>query len=121
MTKLEELKEKQAALRAEMLTESKRFFDEAAKEIFAKHPTVESFSWRQYTPYFNDGDECVFSVHSYPEINGEDVSDESGPYNDAKKLIESIDEPTMKEMFGDHVKITVLKTEGVTIDEYSHD
>ena len=26
-------------------------------------PAVESFGWSQYTPYFNDGDACVF--HTY--------------------------------------------------------
>ena len=26
-------------------------------------PTIGSFSWVQYTPYFNDGDPCVFNVH----------------------------------------------------------
>lgn len=26
-------------------------------------PTITEFGWRQYTPYFNDGDPCEFSVH----------------------------------------------------------
>jgi hypothetical protein len=26
-------------------------------------PTIESFGWTQYTPYFNDGEPCVFSVN----------------------------------------------------------
>lgn len=26
-------------------------------------PTIVEFGWRQYTPYFNDGDPCTFSVH----------------------------------------------------------
>ena len=26
-------------------------------------PTIVEFGWRQYTPYFNDGDTCEFSVH----------------------------------------------------------
>lgn len=26
-------------------------------------PTIASFSWSQYTPYFNDGETCVFSVN----------------------------------------------------------
>lgn len=26
-------------------------------------PTVTEFGWRQYTPYFNDGEPCTFSVH----------------------------------------------------------
>lgn len=25
-------------------------------------PTIASFSWTQYTPYFNDGDPCIFHV-----------------------------------------------------------
>lgn len=28
---------------------------------------VHSVRWRQYTPYFNDGDACVFNVHE-PEV-----------------------------------------------------
>lgn len=26
-------------------------------------PTIVEFGWRQYTPYFNDGDTCTFSAH----------------------------------------------------------
>lgn len=26
-------------------------------------PTVVEFGWRQYTPYFNDGDPCVFQAY----------------------------------------------------------
>lgn len=26
--------------------------------------TIVEFGWSQYTPYFNDGDPCVFSAHS---------------------------------------------------------
>ncbi|MET8826035.1 hypothetical protein ABZX40_13265 [Streptomyces sp. NPDC004610] len=26
-------------------------------------PTITEFGWRQYTPYFNDGDPCTFSAH----------------------------------------------------------
>lgn len=43
--------------------------DQRTKEEFAQlmkpvldDPTVRDFGWRQYTPYFNDGDECVFSA-----------------------------------------------------------
>lgn len=32
--------------------------------IFDQLPDLRAVSWLQYTPYFNDGDECVFSVHS---------------------------------------------------------
>lgn len=26
-------------------------------------PTIVEFGWRQYTPYFNDGEPCAFGVH----------------------------------------------------------
>lgn len=31
--------------------------------LFEQAPKLNCFSWRQYTPYFNDGDECVFRVN----------------------------------------------------------
>lgn len=27
-------------------------------------PTIKAFGWTQYTPYFNDGDTCIFSVNN---------------------------------------------------------
>jgi hypothetical protein len=31
-------------------------------EYFKLYPFITSISWTQYTPYFNDGDPCVFSI-----------------------------------------------------------
>lgn len=42
---------------------------------FNKHPKLEAFRWRQYTPYFSDGDPCVFSVHDIA-IKHEDLKGE---------------------------------------------
>lgn len=36
-------------------------------KVFAKYPDLKVVAWVQYTPYFNDGDACVFSVR---EFNG---------------------------------------------------
>lgn len=33
------------------------------KELQTQHPFIESISWQQYTPYFNDGDPCVFRTY----------------------------------------------------------
>jgi hypothetical protein len=41
----------------------KDFLKEKAAYIFEKYTFLESFSWTQYAPYFNDGDACVFSVN----------------------------------------------------------
>lgn len=36
----------------------------AFQEFFDKYPQLLWFSWRQYTPYFNDWDSCKFSVYA---------------------------------------------------------
>ena len=38
-------------------------FNEIIKLFFEECPKVQAVVWSQYTPYFNDGDECVFSVN----------------------------------------------------------
>jgi hypothetical protein len=43
---------------------SKQLFSAASKALFEKFPKLEKFSWAQYTPHFNDGDTCSFSVHT---------------------------------------------------------
>lgn len=51
---------------------------------------IESIAWTQYSPYFNDGEECVFSVNetrvrfnssSFPEEIREEI-EEGGDYED---------------------------------------
>jgi hypothetical protein len=36
-------------------------------EYFKLYPFITSIKWTQYTPYFNDGDPCVFCIHE-PEL-----------------------------------------------------
>lgn len=58
------------------LEKSKAMFTEVSKLVFEKHPVLESFTWHQYTPYFNDGEECVFSVNKdYFKINDFDAEE----------------------------------------------
>jgi hypothetical protein len=33
-------------------------------DIFKRNNKFKSFSWTQYTPYWNDGDTCEFSAHT---------------------------------------------------------
>lgn len=42
---------------------------------------IKEVRWRQYTPYFNDGDECIFSVND-PEIRFDGVPETFGDYED---------------------------------------
>ena len=62
-TKMRKLNQEIEAKKQELKKQSETLFRESVKEIFTKYPTLESFSWTQYTPYFNDGEPCEFSVN----------------------------------------------------------
>jgi hypothetical protein len=63
-------------LKKNLIDESAKFFDEFIKDFFIQYPQVKSFSWTQYTPYFNDGDSCTFNVNTdYISINGDHIDD----------------------------------------------
>lgn len=127
--------------------------------VFNEYPHIKSFSWEQYTDYFNDGDEYNFHVHAESayslQINGKDhdtLMDEavgdrefddipngkSGkwysptykklsnelevPYKAISDVLYNIPSEMMKEVFGDHVKVTVYSRGDVVVDDYlDHD
>src|SRR4051812_44393113 len=114
------------ALRAQALEEAKACFGEESKRLFEKHPKLENFNWRQYTPYFNDGDPCEFSVHrdeldfEYDGKEFESVSEDGSHYGDDAstpefcaavkdvfELVRAFDEDDLEQMFGDHVEVFV--------------
>lgn len=49
-------------MKEEMQAKMKAQFDIIVKDFFKIVPKMKSIAWAQYSPYFNDGDECVFSV-----------------------------------------------------------
>lgn len=77
--KLKVLKEKNreiTRLKEEAYEISKGIFEEWCRDFFERNEAVGSFSWNQYTPYFNDGDSCVFSANTdYIKVNGEYAED----------------------------------------------
>lgn len=42
----------------------KETFNDVIKDFFELVPSVKKVVWTQYTPYFNDGDTCTFSIYS---------------------------------------------------------
>lgn len=62
--KLAELKQKVAEAKKQVEEMSKDAFKEMSTEVFTNHPIVAGFEWRQYTPYFNDGEPCVFGART---------------------------------------------------------
>jgi hypothetical protein len=52
-------------------------------EFLLTHPEVQKICWVQYSPYFNDGEPCVFNVHEFnfyftDELVDEDEEGEEG-------------------------------------------
>ncbi len=141
MTKLQELKQKQSELRKQIKEASQVFFKYATKDLFTQHPKLESFRWTQYTPYFNDGDECTFSVHKddldfvFDGAEVEDVSTWTINHEKYGKdyvpefkaaalqafdLMGQMDDEVLKQLFGDHVEVICTK-DGAEASSYSHD
>lgn len=53
-------------------------------EFFETAPMIQQFYWRQYTPFFNDGEACVFNVHDVEfNILATDDRDYEGTYQSA--------------------------------------
>ena len=135
--KFQELQDKMEILRVEMKQTGRKLFSEASQNLFDKYPTLESFSWTQYTPYFNDGDVCEFGVNAdYPHIKlstgfDEDVSawsdlkpdspEQEKIAMDVRELVGGMDEDIMKQMFGDHVQVVVNRNGTVAVDECEHE
>lgn len=124
---------KMEAAKQAAVAECRTAFGEAAREFFAANPDITSFGWRQYTPYFNDGDECRFGIYcEYPTINGKGESEiedfEGGEYETYRErskrvsaFVRQFEEAHLEEIFGDHVGVSV-SADGVTVTQDSdHD
>jgi hypothetical protein len=132
---IEKIKAELAAFelkREELCKELQKEFPTLFKEFFAKHEWIEKFKWHQYTPYFNDGEECTFSVsndESSLEINDLGYYDDSICDDEEKKLayeqleeiLQSVPEEFYKDLFGDHVEVTVNRDGTIEKEEYEHE
>ena len=134
------LNEQIAALRQEAADMIKPMLSEFIKS----NPQVKAVSWSQYTPYFNDGDPCTFSVNEpYFFFEGDDPEESDGydtwsmsraeyappaescspeTRQACSELASELGSLTdaLETLFGDHVKV-IVTAEGVSVDEYSHD
>lgn len=139
---MQEIKKLKADAEKLMQEKGKDALQEMFSEFFKKNPTVEAVHWSQYTPYFNDGDACNFSVNGFAaRIKGLDPEEDhfswscdyeyngwlTPSYNKRDdignalcKLETEMDDDVLLAVFGDHVEVTATP-EGFEVDEYSHD
>ena len=153
----------------ELVSQLRKDFAPSLAPLFKKsNGKITSLGWVQYTPYFNDGDECEFSVNTdldygirvngeyldnseffqnstyglskylkkdvsyedcilrYPEdvLSTETMEKELELYEilmEFQDILESIDDEFLKDLFGDHVEVTIFADGSVTTEEYDHD
>lgn len=135
------LRAERDALTAQLKDVAKLAFREQSEALFAAHPGLQAFCWRQYTPYFNDGEPCVFSANTdsltlrFAGDSEEDDEDDwwsrsydpnwiKTPRDEAGLAIVaflgSFSNEDYLEMFGDHVEVNVSRA-GVDVQDYDHD
>ena len=121
------LKEQIAELKKQATAQGKSYLEQAAKVIFDKYPELDGFRWHQYTPSFNDGEPCEFSVSDVEvRMEGDEEDEYEWKYDDspgaaaceeAAELVHSVDDEQLKDIFGNNIEVTVTR-DGVSIDEY---
>jgi hypothetical protein len=116
MNKLKETFEtliaEQKKLQAEFQVTAKALFNETTKQFFEINPGIKAFVWTQYSPFFNDGEECTFGVNAvtFTNAEGEDLEDVS-PYGEYEGENESI-------WATESIKYTLEEFDGVGKDYY---
>ena len=129
--KVQEVKDFKAAAAKTVENEMKEIFT----SFFEDHPEVTIIWWTQYTPYFNDGDTCVFNMNevvissdkparikkaNYPDdLSNLVYLNNDSDYRKFSKLLYSLEE-IWHEIYGDHVSIKVTP-KGITVEEVDHD
>lgn len=127
-------------IQAEFTGRARKMFTTSLKELFESNPDLGAVTWEQYTPYFNDGDECTFSVNEptfVPLVVREQEEDEDDyDYRYDSGMKENADmtavsrfitkhDDLMQALYGDHVQVLVKRNkEGgivVEVEEYEHD
>ena len=125
--------------KAEFSDKAQEAMRTAFKDFFDVNPNIEMIAWTQYTPFFNDGDPCVFGVADmYFSLVGEKIDlvgylDDSGmhsEYDDKvdeaktfKKFVQeigTIPDEIFLDAFGDHVRVAATR-KGFDTEDYDHD
>lgn len=89
--KFDQLINDQKELKPKFQTEAQALFKDITREFFDKNPGITAVIWTQFTPYFNDGDTCEFSVNdpTFTNASEEEIENVS-PYGDYDGEDESV-------------------------------
>lgn len=85
--KVEELNAAKKKMQEELAKQMEPLF----VEFFKNNPKIGQIAWTQYTPYFNDGEPCVFNVHEHHFVPTKFIEeDEDYDYQEAPSLWSSV-------------------------------
>lgn len=109
----------------ELVESLRKDFPALLAPLFAQSETIESIGWTQYTPYFSDGDECVFGVNELEYVNGEydtELDDSDNQIiSEFQSVLSSIPDEFYRDLFGDHALVTIHRDGRIEVEEYEHD
>jgi hypothetical protein len=115
-------------------------FSTKIQKIFEENPLLQEITWRQYTPYFNDGAPCVFEVNDFAinnysqweltienrkaagftpaqEKEIQDLSSAATAMIDFREVFSGKDHSLL---FGDHAEVFITKG-SIRIESYEHE
>jgi len=131
MSVFDEILEMKKQYKEKLSADGKAMLQKHFLEFFEKFPEAEAVRWTQYTPYFNDGDACVFGVNefTYKKVGDSEGGDYEDGFHDSygkdrpefmKTKLGAIPSDVLEAVFGDHVQITATR-DGFAVEEYEHD
>lgn len=119
--KFDQLIAEQEELRRKFQATAQELFKETTKEFFEGNPSITAVVWTQYTPYFNDGDTCEFSVHEPTFTNAPDPENVRwGEYEGDEENVFAVESPRYvmesdRDYYAD-TREAVLKAGGIDVD-----
>lgn len=128
-TMLETFQKAREAYVAARDTITEKMIAEALGELI---PEGKMLVWSQYTPYFMDGDPCIFTVndaHLQDDNGFDNVDPWDGKRLDPKQHPElsaawkqiKTDKILMEAAFGDHMRVAIRRGGECNVSEHSHD
>lgn len=138
-------------MKEEMQAKMKAQLDTTVKNFFKVVPKMKAITWVQYSPYFNDGDECIFHVRGVSVLNfvpdyfsrhyEDDLSDDNneaivvGDYSTFNEELLSADEleacKAVQNFISDNEDLMYelygnhvsvrITANGTEVDDYDHD
>ena len=95
-------------------------FQFVVTNLFNEYPELKKFSFTGYTPAFNDGDECTFTLGTdYPEINDDEGNKEINIQlnNIVSKYLNILPAEYYNSHFGTNFRVIVTR-ESVDVEDY---